>query len=71
MILEAARTMGIDLASSYTVGDSDSDVAAGKQAGTRPVRIGTLDDVNADMAFPSLLDFALFLKEQASNRADS
>jgi len=70
MILEAARIMGIDLASSYTVGDSDSDVAAGRTAGTRPVRIGALEDVDADMAFPSLLDFALFLKGQASNHLE-
>lgn len=39
MLLDAAQTHGIDLAASWIVGDSDSDVAAGAAAGTRTVLV--------------------------------
>jgi D-glycero-D-manno-heptose 1,7-bisphosphate phosphatase len=39
MLLDAARTHGIDLAASWMVGDSDSDVSAGAAAGTRTVLV--------------------------------
>jgi len=62
MILTARDQLGIDLAASYMVGDSPSDVAAGKNAGTRTVRIGAEKDDQADLTFPSLLDFAMFVR---------
>lgn len=40
MLVEAAKELGIDLASSWMIGDSDSDAEAGRAAGTRTVRIG-------------------------------
>lgn len=62
MILTAAGDFHIDLDSSYMVGDSESDVAAGRNAGTRTVRICDEVDEEADLTFPSLLDFALYLE---------
>lgn len=39
MLLDAAGAHAIDLAASWMVGDSDSDVAAGRAAGTRTVLV--------------------------------
>jgi D-glycero-D-manno-heptose 1,7-bisphosphate phosphatase len=64
MVLDAAGDLNIDLNSSYLVGDSKSDVEAGKKAGTRTVQICEDDICGADMVFPSLLDFAQHLQKQ-------
>jgi len=64
MILAAVRDLTLNPSESYTVGDSDSDVAAGKSAGTKTVRIATGTDNEADLTFPDLLHFALFLEER-------
>jgi len=37
MLLDAARALGIDLASSWMLGDTDSDISAGRAAGCRTV----------------------------------
>jgi D-glycero-D-manno-heptose 1,7-bisphosphate phosphatase len=63
MIIAAAVDLSVDLADSYMVGDSPSDIEAGRRAGTRTVLIGARDDVDPDARFDSLLDFALFLKK--------
>ena len=39
MILEAARSRDLDLASSWMVGDSDIDIQAGKKAGCKTARL--------------------------------
>ena len=65
MILEACHDLNIDLANSYMVGDSPSDIAAGRKAGSLTVRIGDGQDYEADLKFASLLDFALFLKRES------
>ena len=39
MLLEAAKSRSIDLASSWMIGDSDSDIEAGKSAGCRTIRL--------------------------------
>ena len=39
MLLDAAEALGLDLASSWMLGDTDSDVAAGRAAGCRTVLI--------------------------------
>ncbi len=39
LLLKAASELNIDLASSYTVGDRDLDVGAGKAAGTRTILV--------------------------------
>jgi D-glycero-D-manno-heptose 1,7-bisphosphate phosphatase len=41
MLLQAAADLGLDLPSSYTVGDKRSDVLAGKGAGCRTVLVRT------------------------------
>lgn len=43
MLLAAAQDRGIDLAASWMVGDSESDVLAGRRAGCRTIRIGSPD----------------------------
>lgn len=40
LILEAAEALNIDCKRSWTIGDSDSDVEAGRAAGTRTILIG-------------------------------
>lgn len=56
MLLQAAKEMNIDLTQSVMIGDSDRDVAAGKRAGCKTIRIvqppgiapgGTLPDTTA------------------------
>jgi D-glycero-D-manno-heptose 1,7-bisphosphate phosphatase len=71
MILAACRDLGIDPAESYMVGDSASDVDAGRRAGTRTVRIAADHDPNADMVFPSLPAFVAFLQHRARKRVPS
>ena len=41
MILQAARDLNIDLRQSYSIGDSDMDVDAGKRAGCSTIRINS------------------------------
>jgi D-glycero-D-manno-heptose 1,7-bisphosphate phosphatase len=43
MLLAAAKDHGIDLSGSWMVGDSESDVQAGRRAGCRTIRIGSTD----------------------------
>ena len=40
LLLRAAADYNIDLANSWMIGDSDSDVQAGQAAGCRTIRIG-------------------------------
>lgn len=49
LILEAAAERGIDLTASLMVGDKESDVAAGRAAGTRVLRLGTWSEVEAQL----------------------
>lgn len=68
MLLDAARSRGIELTSSWMIGDSDIDVEAGRNAGCKTARLltanATLDEPahrsattsNADIVAPSLLD---------------
>lgn len=39
MLLNAARSHGLDLAASWMIGDSDTDIQAGKKAGCRTARL--------------------------------
>ena len=54
MLLKAARDHGLDLAASWMVGDTVSDILAGRHAGCRTVLVrtgyGTRDDGAADIA---------------------
>lgn len=64
MLVAAQRDLNIDLAASYMVGDSPSDISAGRRAGTGTVRITVGEDEAADLVFPSLPAFAQFLEKQ-------
>src|ERR1700693_1203380 len=44
MLLSAARLHGIDLSASWMIGDSDTDIEAGKNAGCKTVRLLTGDE---------------------------
>ena len=54
MLLKAAKEYNIDLTESWVVGDSDSDVMCGKNAGCRTAFIGS--DNNSDICGINLLD---------------
>jgi histidinol-phosphate phosphatase family protein len=62
LIRRAVAELGIDAGASYMVGDSPSDLEAGRRAGCRPVLIGQAsDDLPGIEAFPDLASFARFL----------
>lgn len=54
LLKDLAVKHNIDLSRSYMVGDTDTDIQAGKKAGTKAVFIGECDPL-ADAVFPSLL----------------
>jgi len=59
MLLQAAEDHRLDLRNSWIVGDSDSDILAGKNAGCRTVRIVRHDatpEVLSDLTFRSVTD---------------
>jgi D-glycero-D-manno-heptose 1,7-bisphosphate phosphatase len=59
MLLSAAHTHELDLNSSWMIGDSDIDVAAGRTAGCKTIRILKTDEVGnggTDLFAQSLLD---------------
>jgi D-glycero-D-manno-heptose 1,7-bisphosphate phosphatase len=59
MLLDAARIHGIALDASWMIGDSDSDVEAGKKAGCKTVRVldgNEVPGLAADLNARSLLD---------------
>jgi|HubBroStandDraft_6_1064221.scaffolds.fasta_scaffold796186_1 D-glycero-D-manno-heptose 1,7-bisphosphate phosphatase len=61
MLLAAARDHGIDLRTSWMVGDSESDVVIGQRVGCRTIRIGSPElrySTAADEVSASLLDAA-------------
>lgn len=54
LIEDLAKKYDVELSTSYMVGDTDTDIIAGKKAGTKTVFIG-ISDPQADAAFPDLL----------------
>lgn len=72
MLLTAARAHGLDLNSSWMIGDSESDVQAGKTAGCKTARIlssGETSSDTADIFAKSLLEAVqkiLFVESQPS-----
>jgi len=59
MLLLAAKEMGLDLASSWLIGDSDRDMQAGKAAGCRTILIGNTSaaaQAEADFVADDLAD---------------
>jgi D-glycero-D-manno-heptose 1,7-bisphosphate phosphatase len=70
LVTAAADEFGFDLASSWMIGDSESDVLAGAAAGCRTARImasGT--DSNATLVAPSLLSVAKALESGSTAKA--
>ncbi|MHA4414543.1 D-glycero-alpha-D-manno-heptose-1,7-bisphosphate 7-phosphatase [Bacillus cereus] len=60
MLLQLAQKYDIDLASSYMIGDQETDICAGNKAGTRTIRIAdSLEETQANFKFPSLFNVAL------------
>lgn len=56
MLLRAAKDFNIDLQKSYMVGDSESDILAGKAAGCKTVLIGE-EDCGQDFSVTGLPEF--------------
>jgi D-glycero-D-manno-heptose 1,7-bisphosphate phosphatase len=50
MLLSAARSRGIDLRTSWMIGDSDNDVEAGLNAGCKTARVIATDATSSDRA---------------------
>ena len=72
MLLAAAQDRGIDLTASWMVGDSESDVEAGRRAGCKTVRIGLLDvrfSTSADEVAGSLPEAANIILAMESTAA--
>jgi D-glycero-D-manno-heptose 1,7-bisphosphate phosphatase len=73
MLVEAARALSIDLRSSWMVGDTDADVAAGRAAGAKTILIRNPDSVHKrlrttspDFTADSLADAAARLPRELS-----
>jgi len=66
MILDLGEKYKIDLEKSYMVGDTDTDIRAGKKAGTKTVFIGEQDPL-ADAVFPSLKEEAHWIIRDINN----
>lgn len=54
LIVDLSKKYTIDLPKSYMVGDTDTDIIAGKKAGTKSVFLGKHDPL-ADAVFPDLI----------------
>lgn len=58
MLFQAAKDFNIDLSKSWTIGDGENDVQAGKRAGCRTALISNgTSSVGQDVSVSSLLDF--------------
>ena len=66
MILDLGEKYKIDLKKSYMVGDTDTDIQAGKKAGTRTVFIGESDPL-ADAVCPNLKEAAQWIIRDSKN----
>ncbi len=64
LIVDLAEKYNVDLAKSYMVGDTDTDIIAGKRAGTKGVFLGKHDAL-ADAVFPDLLRAVDWIIEDA------
>lgn len=63
MILDAAKKWNIDLSLSYMVGDSESDILAGKNANVKTIYINSEKiNIKPDYHFNTLIDFEFAVK---------
>jgi histidinol-phosphate phosphatase family protein len=68
LILDAAAALGVDPTHGFMVGNSASDVAAGRNAGCRTIAIGADVETGADWwvsSWPEVVDIALAAVEAA------
>ncbi|MEK3934388.1 HAD family hydrolase [Sporosarcina sp. FSL W7-1349] len=65
LIEELAKKYEVDLSASYMVGDTDTDIIAGKKAGTKGVFLGSADPL-ADAVFPNLAQAADWIIEDTA-----
>lgn len=66
MIIDLGKRYEIDLSKSFMVGDTDTDIQAGKKAGTKTVFLGEIDPI-ADAIFPDLATAADWIIENSRN----
>lgn len=66
MILDLGEKYKINFEKSYMVGDTDTDIQAGKKAGTRTVFIGESDPL-ADAVYPNLKEAAQWIIRDSKN----
>ena len=68
LLLDAAKEFGIDLAASWIIGDRDSDVMAGVNAGARGVLVKTglpsASSAEADYTAPTLLEAVRYIADR-------
>lgn len=64
MIEDLGKKYEINLSKSYMVGDTDTDIQAGKKAGTKTIFLGVSDPI-ADATFPDLSRAADWIIEEA------
>lgn len=65
LITDLGEKYNIDLSHSYMVGDTDTDIIAGKKAGTKSVFLGKSDPI-ADAVFPDLVTAADWIIEDSA-----
>ena len=66
MIVDLGEKYNIDLEKSYMVGDTDTDIIAGKKAGTKTVFLGKRDPL-ADAVFSNLKEAAQWIIRDIKN----
>jgi D-glycero-D-manno-heptose 1,7-bisphosphate phosphatase len=63
-----ARELGLDLSRSWVIGDTETDVLAGKAAGCRTVLVGPPPaDVSPDLVVPSLAEASRRITSSAAS----
>lgn len=65
LIVDLGKKYDIELSESYMVGDTDTDIIAGKKAGTKGVFLGKSDPL-ADAVFPDLISAVDWIIEDAT-----
>lgn len=65
LIVDLSKKFNIELSQSYMVGDTDTDIIAGKKAGTKGVFLGKSDPL-ADAVFPDLISAVDWIIEDAT-----
>lgn len=66
MLIDIANRYNIDLSRSYMIGDTYTDIQAGKKAGTKGVFLGESDPL-ADAVFPDLLSATDWIIKDSKN----